>query len=347
LVIVNQRDGPEQMLRMCILRRAKGIFVNRAGRQAAEYDGGLVSKDTSAGYDEAVAEKKLAWQSKLVLLAVLPFAGTEVALDFGWWVSHAIAVAAWTAGLSVLLGLVTWRARAATPMAALTGAVVTASLIFSTAVVPYQPWHTAMVPTVMVALVAFGATRVGRRKKERIGTAEERRGRSASQIAANLGFAPLAASSPVQGWLTNLHWLERLAPAQGLLFALSLAALAEAAADTASSEIGQVIGGKPRMITTFKVVEPGRDGGVSLAGSLAGLLAAALIAWTGTWALKGGWELFGASFAGAAFGLFFDSLLGATLEERGWLNNDAVNFLSTASAAGFALLAIRIHAGVR
>ncbi len=37
------------------------------------------------------------------------------------------------------------------------------------------------------------------------------------------------------------------------------------------------------------------------------------------------------------FGLFFDSLLGATLERRGWINNDAVNFLSTASAAGFAL----------
>ena len=35
----------------------------------------------------------------------------------------------------------------------------------------------------------------------------------------------------------------------------------------------------------------------------------------------------------AVFGLFFDSLLGATLERRGWLNNDAVNFLSTAGAA--------------
>jgi uncharacterized membrane protein len=44
-------------------------------------------------------------------------------------------------------------------------------------------------------------------------------------------------------------------------------------------------------------------------------------------------------------GLFFDSLLGATLERRGWINNDAVNFLSTASAAGFALgmLAVASH----
>ena len=36
-------------------------------------------------------------------------------------------------------------------------------------------------------------------------------------------------------------------------------------------------------------------------------------------------------------GLLFDSLLGATLERRGWINNDAVNFLSTGSAAAFAL----------
>jgi uncharacterized membrane protein len=52
--------------------------------------------------------------------------------------------------------------------------------------------------------------------------------------------------------------------------------------------------------------------------------------------------------AGGLFGLFFDSLLGATLERRGWLNNDAVNFLSTISAAAFALvvLALLPHTGV-
>jgi uncharacterized membrane protein len=47
--------------------------------------------------------------------------------------------------------------------------------------------------------------------------------------------------------------------------------------------------------------------------------------------------MFLVSCAGGVFGLFFDSLLGATLERRGWLNNDAVNFLSSASAAAFAL----------
>jgi uncharacterized protein (TIGR00297 family) len=119
---------------------------------------------------------------------------------------------------------------------------------------------------------------------------------------------------------------------------LSLAAMAEAAADTVSSEIGQVLGGRPRLITTFKTVDAGRDGGISVAGSLAGLVAAAIVAGAGSWAMHCGWQSFWISGAGAVFGLFFDSLLGATFEERGWLNNDAVNFLSTGSAAGFALV---------
>jgi uncharacterized membrane protein len=69
----------------------------------------------------------------------------------------------------------------------------------------------------------------------------------------------------------------------------------------------------------------------------------------GALALYGSAAMFWISFAGAVFGLFFDSLLGATLERRGWLNNDAVNFLSTVSAAAFALgvLAVMAHFGVR
>jgi len=130
---------------------------------------------------------------------------------------------------------------------------------------------------------------------------------------------------------------------------MGLAALAEAAADTVSSEIGQVLGGRPRMITTLRSVEAGTDGGVSLAGTVAGVAAGAIVAGIGTLTLHGGPVLFWVSLAGAVFGLLFDSLLGATLERRGWLNNDGVNFLSTAGAAGFALgiLAVLGHLGAR
>jgi len=126
---------------------------------------------------------------------------------------------------------------------------------------------------------------------------------------------------------------------------VGLAALAEAAADTVSSEIGQILGGQPRLITTLRRVEAGTDGGVSLIGSLAGVAAAGIVAAVGAWALGGDWSFFAVSCAGGVFGLFFDSLLGATLERRGWLNNDGVNFLSTASAAAFALgvLAVLPH----
>ncbi len=121
-------------------------------------------------------------------------------------------------------------------------------------------------------------------------------------------------------------------------FAISLAAMGEAAADTVSSEIGQVFGGRPRMITTLRLAEPGIDGGITFAGTGAGLLAAGLVSGIGVFALQGNLAMFWISAAGAVFGLFFDSVLGATLERRGWLNNDAVNFLSTASAATFALV---------
>jgi uncharacterized membrane protein len=81
---------------------------------------------------------------------------------------------------------------------------------------------------------------------------------------------------------------------------------------------------------------------------VAGILAAAAVAATGAWALHGNTQMFLLSWAGGVFGLFFDSLLGATLERSRWLNNDAVNFLSTASAAAFTLglLAIQPHPGV-
>jgi uncharacterized protein (TIGR00297 family) len=288
---------------------------------------------------------KLTWQSKLVLLAVLPFAAVGVVLQTPWWAAQSASVAVWTVGLSLLLGLVVLKLRAATPAGAATGAVITASLMFSTVTFPYRPWHTALVPVLAVSLLAYIATRLGRAQKERLGTAEKRQGRTASQVAANLGVAALVSGESVQSWLTHTHWFMRATLAPMPLFAVGLAALSEAAADTVSSEVGQVMGGRPRMITTLRAVEPGTDGAISLVGTLAGVVAAGIVALAGTLALRGDFDLFWISCAGGVFGLVFDSLLGATLEQRGWLNNDAVNFLSTASAAAFALgvLAILPH----
>ena len=90
------------------------------------------------------------------------------------------------------------------------------------------------------------------------------------------------------------------------------------------------------MITTLKLVRHGADGAITMAGTVAGVLAGGTVALAGTVAWRGGWQMLTISWAGGVFGMFFDSLLGATVEHPKGLNNDAVNFLSTGSAAGFA-----------
>jgi uncharacterized protein (TIGR00297 family) len=293
-------------------------------------------------------QMNLAWQSKSVLLVVMPIVAAALVLQGHWWATQSAPVAIWTMGLSLVLALVVLKLHAATPAGAAAGAAITANLMFSTVIFPYAPWQTALPPVLAVSLLAWIATRLGRAQKERLGTAEKRRGRNASQVAANLGVAALASNEIVQSWLTDSNWFAHATLAPMPMFAVPLAALAEAAADTVSSEIGQVLGGRPRMLTTFRQVDPGNDGAISLAGSLAGLAAAGIVAALGTVAMRGGSDMFWISCAGAAFGMFFDSLLGATLERRGLLNNDAVNFLSTASAAVFTLgvMAILPHTGM-
>ncbi|MGA7832325.1 MAG: DUF92 domain-containing protein [Terracidiphilus sp.] len=284
---------------------------------------------------------KLIAQSKLVLLLVLPFAGASLVLQIREWTVNFWPAAVLSLTLSLLLGLLALKLGAATAGGAWAGAVITACMIFSTETFtpagsfPYAPWHTALVPLLTLFVLTHIATRFGGRRKEALGTAERHEGRNAAQVAANLGIAAMAFSEPVQSWLTGFQCFSRLTPT--LLLAIGLAALAEAAADTFSSEIGQVLDRQPRMITTLRTVEPGSDGAVSLIGSLAGAAAAVAVAFIGTLALGGGRWMLIISSAGGVFGLFADSLLGATLERRGWLNNDAVNFLSSACAAVFAL----------
>jgi uncharacterized protein (TIGR00297 family) len=295
-----------------------------------------------------VAQENLAWQSKLVLLLVLPVVAADVVLQVqaSWMQSPPVTL--WTLGLSSLLGLIAWKTRAATPFAAVTGAAITASLIFSTASPPYNPGRTALVPVLAVLVLTSLSTRLGRRRKEQLGTAENRKGRRASQVAANLGAAALACVGPARSWQIDQPLLHLSGLVSTAVFIAGLAALCEAAADTVSSELGQVLNTRPRMITSLRIAEPGTDGAISLGGTLAGATAAAIVALAGSAALGGGWLMFSFSWAGGVFGLFFDSLLGATFERRGWLNNDAVNFLSTCSAAAFAwvLLALRSRIGL-
>ena len=290
-----------------------------------------------------MARTKLLWQSKTVLLLVFPFVGADVVLETRRWVTLMPVVAIWTLGLSSLLGVVAYKMRSATAGAALGGMAITASMMFATAAFPsYLPWKTALLPVLVVLVLTSLATRTGRVEKESQGTAENRHGREASQVAANLGIAALVSNPLVQSRLIEHGWVHNgVAPAT--VFVLGLAALAEAAADTVSSEVGQVLSGHPRMITTFQKAEPGTDGAISLGGTAVGVIAAGAVAAAGSWALDGGTTMLMVSWAGGLFGLFFDSLLGATAERRRWINNDVVNFLSTSSAAGMALVLMAVR----
>jgi uncharacterized protein (TIGR00297 family) len=181
--------------------------------------------------------------------------------------------------------------------------------------------------TVLVALFAltWAATRTGYRRKQHLGTAESQEGRRASQVLANLGAGAICVIAYRMGG--NVVWV--------LAF---VAALAEAAADTVSSEIGQSRSDTARLITTLRPVPAGTDGGISLSGTVAGVAAAILITAVAAAFHLVPWSRIGIPVLAAAFGMMADSVLGAELERPGKLNNDAVNFLSTCIAVAVAYL---------
>jgi uncharacterized protein (TIGR00297 family) len=182
-----------------------------------------------------------------------------------------------------------------------------------------------MLATFFIAGTA--ATAIGSRKKEQLGLAEENKGqRTAGQVLANGGVAALAGL---------LAWLY---PSQSVMWQLaSAAALASASADTLSSELGNIFGKRFYNILTFKKDKRGLNGVVSLEGTLWGITGSAMIAvvysagfgYTGhaLWIILAG-----------TIGNLADSILGASLERKGWLSNDLVNGLNTLIAAVTGLL---------
>ncbi len=185
----------------------------------------------------------------------------------------------------------------------------------------------AVAALVSVFVLTWMATGFGRSHKQKLGTAEKSGGRRASQVLANLGVA------------TGAAVLFTIYGKAGFLLATA-AALSEAAADTVSSEIGQAVGANPRLITTWKIVPAGTDGGVTVAGTLAGVMAAAVVGVVCVVTELMPWKWFGIAVGAATVGMVADSFLGAWLERRGLLNNDLVNFLGTLIAAGIAFLVV-------
>jgi uncharacterized protein (TIGR00297 family) len=173
----------------------------------------------------------------------------------------------------------------------------------------------------VLALFVVGGsllTRLGFGRKRRAGTAEAGGGRRGARNAlANCSVALICAL------------LASLTSSQAFTAAF-VASLGAAFADTAESEVGQLYGRAPRLVTTLRTVPPGTDGAVSLPGTLAGLLAAALTATLGSaLGLVGDANSMILVTLAAFLGTVADSLLGALTPRLG---NELTNVLCTLTA---------------
>jgi uncharacterized protein (TIGR00297 family) len=297
---------------------------------------------------KAISPARDRLQSRLLVWIVAPilcvfglFAVTEACLDIPRISNAHLASIA----ISVAFALVAWRLKAATLAAAACGGIICLLLTFPfSQPQPHSP--SGLAPLIALFVLTYAATRAGRRRKARAGLAESRRGRTTSQVIANLGAAvPLA--FPFGLIVVNTIWpMPEYHDTSWVIAVLVLSALAEATADTVSSEIGQAFGGSPILLTTLRHVEPGTDGAISLRGTFAGIFAAAIVATAGRWSMHLSLRQSSIALVAGICGLFFDSLLGATLERRGWIGNDLVNFCSTAFSTALCLIVLWLVPGL-
>lgn len=211
-------------------------------------------------------------------------------------------------------------AKKLTVAAAFTGAVI-AITIFIAAGYP----GLAMMTTFFI--LGSAATSWQRHEKQSLIKIEETgNGRNMLQVLANAGAAGIVG-------IIVINYPQHSA----LLLPVMAAAFASATADTLSSELGMVYGRRFFNIISFKADACGRDGVVSLEGTVIGILGSAVIAVI--YALGWGW---GISFLliviSGTIGNITDSVLGALLERKGIIGNDSVNFVNTLVAAGVMLV---------
>lgn len=214
--------------------------------------------------------------------------------------------------------------RKLTPAGAITGAIV-GLLIYKGA------GYTGITMLALFFIAGSAATGFNRKQKDQIVAETKEPGRrTAAQVIANGGVAALLG---LFGWLHPAYL-----PIALLMMAGSLAS---ATADTLSSELGTIYGKRFYNVLTLKEDKQGLDGVISLEGTLIGVAGAFLIATV--YAIGLGWSsnLLLIVIAGVA-GNLTDSILGASLERRGLMKNNTVNFLNTLTGALVCLLMIKL-----
>jgi uncharacterized protein (TIGR00297 family) len=236
--------------------------------------------------------------------------------------STARAAAPWIVpivGLNLLIAAAGYLAGTVTRAGAIAGSAIGIAIAATTG---WRGW----VLLFATFLTASVSSRLGLQRKTLLGIAEERGGRrGVGNAIANTGVAAAAA---LMASLTYAH------DAALLAFATALAA---GGSDTFASEIGKAWGRKTYLVSTFRAVCPGTPGAMSLEGTAAGISAAVAL---GALAMALGIIPHSALVplvVGSTAGALLESLLAATLEGPGVLNNDLLNFLNTLTAAAVAL----------
>ncbi|MDM7917575.1 MAG: TIGR00297 family protein [Methanosarcina sp.] len=220
---------------------------------------------------------------------------------------------------SLFLGALAYRAKIADVSALLSAALLGVLIIVFSGL----PWFLLLLT---FFILGGGFTRYKYAFKESIGIAQAKDGiRSYENVFSN---STAALALAVAYGIFPEHSL--------LIIYAYMGTVATATGDTLASEIGTTAKGKPRMITTLKISEPGADGAVSSRGELAAIFGSAVIGVLGyTLGISSDFLLSVLiTTAGGFFGTNIDSLLGATLQKRGLLSNSGVNFVATFAGAG-------------
>lgn len=177
-------------------------------------------------------------------------------------------------------------------------------------------------------LIGTAATKFRYKDKAVLGVAQEHNGQRRWRHAwANAGAGVLCG-------VWSLWYVQRGdALHAGAMRWAFVACFASALSDTLSSEFGQLTGKPPKLITTGEVVPVGTDGGITLAGTLAGVVGAAGLSLLGRFVgltpVRATLPILLAGLSGNVL----DSYLGATLQKRGVMSNDTVNFANTCAGA--------------
>lgn len=229
---------------------------------------------------------------------------------------------------------------------------VAGGMIFGTIIYGCTGWQGFAIPLTFFIIGSL-CTKHGYKKKAEMGIAQEEGGRRGAKhalanILAGTIFAVLAYFiNPDKIEMDRLNIAFGLIDLHSALIIAMVGSFATAAADTGSSEIGQVYGKTPINPLTFKRVNPGTEGAISLEGTLFGVFASIIVGLAGLVTglfyesvkqipsihIKIYVFMIISIVAGAFLGNMLESVIGALGGKK--LNNELLNFLNTLSGGLF------------